>query len=224
MVDHVLKLPADVPPGTSVRTGGQRCLVKPQTKEGDLQYPCATSIYEKFGILPSDAGSALPKYGCTLVIVPPGLVKQWVKEIKRFSSLYVISSAAEDPPINVAVIRQQYPMDWLDRVVIVTSTTMYEKQVLLPITTPASIIDKQRHAQYGEYSRGTLQRGQVWKNLPVNKLPPVKFQLSISRVFLDEAHLHRSETNGVLRFVRMISASVWFLSGTPYEKGPQDIH
>ena len=52
---------------------------------------------------------------------------------------------------------------------------------------------------------------------------PGRIQIPIARVFVDEAQYHRSEQNTYLRFLRSLDCPIWYVSGTPFERGMSDL-
>ena len=177
-----------------------------------------------------DAGPAArmrPKNGANLIVVPAGLVANWLAEINRHMDLYddicdwQIRHAYADKKMNKLATRLTDDDAHLLEPQRNGNSDTYRSTIgqcrLVCITTRGC---------YNAYVAGQI--GQ-WilppKAKPRSRQKPREFhrrKIAWGRVAADECHTEVSHAAGTIFLFRSFGASVrkWFLSGTPFERSP----
>ena len=177
-----------------------------------------------------DAGPAArmrPQSGANLIVVPAGLVANWLAEINRHLDLqdttcdWKIRHAYSDDKMNKLAPR----LTDKDHELLVPAhnkeKTLFHCMVdqcrLVCVTTkgcyPGHVINTMRYLYFPPPATSTSRQK-----------PPVlaKRKLAWGRVAADECHTEVSPNAGTIYLFRSFGTTVkkWFLSGTPFERSP----
>ena len=177
-----------------------------------------------------DAGPAArmrPRTGANLIVVPAGLVANWLSEINKHLDLgnktcdWQVRHAYADNKINKLATRLTANDRHLLEPIFNEDRMSYIPAVhqsrLICVTTrgcyTGHIVNVMRHSVLPpKASKKARQKPRVWVN----------WKIAWGRVAADECHTEVSPGAGTIHLFRSLGPNVrkWFLSGTPFERSP----